>query len=91
MAVYDEGMVGRRLGKRIDAHEWDVVVRCNHYYGAPEDVGTRTDHAVVRMAKLERAFFDEAATRTVACGLHQRWEQPPAKPGAAGSGGSRTQ
>lgn len=60
MAVYDEGMVGRRLGKRIDAHEWDVVVRCNHYYGAPEDVGMRTDLAVVRMAKLERAFFDEA-------------------------------
>ena len=53
-------LVGRGLGKRIDAREWDVVVRCNHYYGAPEDVGTRTDLAVVRMAKQERAFFDEA-------------------------------
>lgn len=53
-------LVGRSLGMRIDAREWDVVVRCNHYYGAPEDVGTRTDLAVVRVAKLERAFFDEA-------------------------------
>lgn len=51
---------GRGLGKRIDAGEWDVVVRCNHYYGEPEDVGTRTDLAVVRLAPLEKAFFDEA-------------------------------
>lgn len=55
-----EDLVGRGLGKRIDAREWDVVARCNHFYGDPADVGTRTDLAVVRAAKLERAFFDEA-------------------------------
>ena len=53
-------IVGRGLGKRIDAGEWDVVVRCNHYYGAPEDVGTRTDLAVVREAKFEKNFINEA-------------------------------
>lgn len=37
-----------------------AFVPCNHYDGEPEDEGTRTDLAVVRMAKLERAFFDEA-------------------------------
>lgn len=55
-----QDLVGRGLGKRIDAGEWDVVVRCNHFYGAPADVGTRTDLAVVRLAKLEKAFFDES-------------------------------
>lgn len=53
-------IVGRGLGARIDAGEWDVVVRCNHYYGSPEDVGTRTDLAVVREARFERDFFNEA-------------------------------
>ena len=53
-------LVGRKLGKRIDAGEWDVVVRCNHYYGAAEDVGTRTDLAVVRENKFEKTFIDEA-------------------------------
>ena len=53
-------IVGRSLGKRIDAGEWDVVVRCNHYYGDPEDVGTRTDLAVVREVKHEKAFINEA-------------------------------
>lgn len=53
-------IVGRGLGSRIDAGEWDVVVRCNHYYGAPEDVGTRTDLAVVREARFEKDFFNEA-------------------------------
>ncbi|MBQ4635153.1 MAG: glycosyltransferase family 29 protein [Akkermansia sp.] len=53
-------LVGRKLGKRIDAGEWDVVVRCNHYYGDAEDVGTRTDLAVVRENKFEKTFIDEA-------------------------------
>lgn len=53
-------LLGRGLGKRIDAREWDVVVRCNHYYGAPEDVGTRTDLAVVRETRFEKTFIDEA-------------------------------
>ena len=51
---------GRKLGKRIDAGEWDVVVRCNHYYGSPEDVGTRTDLAMVRLGKFEKDFMNEA-------------------------------
>lgn len=59
MAVYRCRLGGARPGKRIDAREWDVVVHCNHYYGATEDVGTRTDRAVVRMSKQERARFDE--------------------------------
>ncbi|MBQ5664261.1 MAG: glycosyltransferase family 29 protein [Akkermansia sp.] len=53
-------IVGRGLGKRIDAGEWDVVVRCNHFYGDPVDVGTRTDLAVVREARFEKDFFNEA-------------------------------
>ena len=53
-------IVGRGLGQRIDAGEWDVVVRCNHFYGNPEDVGTRTDLAVVREARFEKDFFNEA-------------------------------
>ena len=53
-------LVGRALGKRIDAGEWDLVVRCNHYYGDPEDVGTRTDLAIVREQKLQKEFIDEA-------------------------------
>lgn len=53
-------LVGRGLGKRIDAGEWEVVVRCNHYYGAPEDVGTRTDLAVVRETRFEKDFINEA-------------------------------
>lgn len=53
-------IVGRGFGTRIDSGEWDVVVRCNHYYGAPEDVGTRTDLAVVREAKFEKMFVNEA-------------------------------
>lgn len=53
-------LVGRGLGARIDSGEWDFVVRCNHYYGLPEDVGTRTDLAVVREAKHEKIFIDEA-------------------------------
>lgn len=53
-------IVGRKLGKHIDAGEWDVVVRCNHYYGTAEDVGTRTDLAVVRENKFEKTFIDEA-------------------------------
>jgi hypothetical protein len=48
------------MGKLIDSGEWDVVVRCNHYYGAPEDVGTRSDLAVVREARFEKDFFNEA-------------------------------
>lgn len=53
-------LAGRELGKRIDAGEWDIVVRCNHYYGAPEDVGTRTDLAVVRETIFEKDFINEA-------------------------------
>lgn len=53
-------LVGRGMGKRIDSGEWDVVVRCNHYYGAPEDVGTRTDLAVVRETRFEKDFINEA-------------------------------
>ena len=53
-------IVGRGLGARIDAGEWDVVVRCNHYYGAPADVGTRTDLAVVRETRFEKDFINEA-------------------------------
>ncbi len=53
-------LCGRGLGARIDAGEWDVVVRCNHYYGSPEDVGTRTDLAVVRETRFEKTFIDEA-------------------------------
>lgn len=53
-------LVGRGLGARIDAGEWDVVVRCNHYYGSPEDVGTRTDLAVVRETRFEKDFINEA-------------------------------
>ncbi|MBQ8516401.1 MAG: glycosyltransferase family 29 protein [Akkermansia sp.] len=53
-------LLGRGLGARIDAGEWDVVVRCNHYYGSPEDVGTRTDLAVVRETRFEKTFIDEA-------------------------------
>lgn len=55
-------IVGRGLGKRIDAGEWDVVVRCNHFYGDTVDVGTRTDLAVVREARFEKDFIDEAPT-----------------------------
>lgn len=51
---------GRQMGTRIDSGEWDVVVRCNHFYGHPEDVGTRTDLAVVREIKHEKTFIDEA-------------------------------
>lgn len=58
-------LVGRGLGKRIDAGEWDVVVRCNHYYGAPEDVGTRTDLAVVRETRFEKDFINEAPVSPV--------------------------
>lgn len=53
-------LVGRKLGQRIDSGEWDVVVRLNHYYGDPEDVGTRTDLAIVREAIFENDFIDEA-------------------------------
>jgi hypothetical protein len=53
-------LVGRKLGQRIDSGEWDIVVRLNHYYGAPEDVGTRTDLAILREARFESAFIDEA-------------------------------
>lgn len=53
-------LVGRKLGQRIDSGEWDIVVRLNHYYGDPEDVGTRTDLAVLREAIFENAFIDEA-------------------------------
>lgn len=53
-------LVGRQLGKRIDAGEWDLVVRCNHFHGDPADVGTRTDIAVLRIAKLEKSFMEEA-------------------------------
>lgn len=53
-------LVGRKLGKRIDSGEWDIVVRLNHYYGDPEDVGTRTDLAILREAIFESAFIDEA-------------------------------
>ncbi len=55
-----QDLVGRGMGQRIDAGEWDVVVRCNHFYGDPADVGTRTDLAVVREARFELDFFDEA-------------------------------
>ena len=55
-----QDLVGRKLGKLIDGGEWDVVVRCNHYYGDAEDVGTRTDLAVVRENKFEKTFIDEA-------------------------------
>lgn len=41
-------IVGKKLGKKIDAGEWDFIVRCNHYYGDPEDVGTRTDIFITR-------------------------------------------
>lgn len=58
-------IVGRGLGQRIDAGEWDVVVRCNHFYGDPADVGTRTDLAVVREARFEKDFFDEAPVAPV--------------------------
>lgn len=53
-------LVGRRLGERIDRGEWDVVVRCNHFYGDPVDVGTRTDLAVVREGRFEKDFLAEA-------------------------------
>lgn len=53
-------LVGRGLGKRIDAGEWDVVVRCNHYYGDAADVGIRTDLAVVRETRFEKDFINEA-------------------------------
>lgn len=52
-------LVGRKLGQRIDAGEWDIVARLNHYYGAPEDVGTRTDLAIIRHDYNEAAFIDE--------------------------------
>lgn len=58
-------IVGRGLGKRIDAGEWDVVVRCNHFYGNPADVGTRTDLAVVREGRFEKDFFNEAPVAPV--------------------------
>lgn len=53
-------LVGRGLGERIDAGEWDLVVRCNHFHGDPADVGTRTDIAVLRISKLEKSFMEEA-------------------------------
>lgn len=52
-------LAGRKLGELIDQGYWDVVVRLNHYYGTPEDVGTRTDLAVLRYDTREKDFIEE--------------------------------
>ena len=50
---------GRRLGARIDAPgRWDAVVRLNRLYGAPCDVGRRTEVIFTRWRRW-LAWFPE--------------------------------
>lgn len=53
-------LVGRNMGAGIDAGEYGLVVRCNKYYGSREDVGSRTDIAIIRWPGWEHAFFQSA-------------------------------
>lgn len=53
-------LVGRKLGEAVDRGDWDLVVRCNHFQGDPEDVGHRTDIAVMRRYTGVQAFNSEA-------------------------------
>ena len=50
-------MVGRKLGRRIDAGEFGVVLRVNKPYGSPEDVGSRMDVLVTRWSSWIRKYF----------------------------------
>lgn len=53
-------LAGRKMGEAIEAGEYGLVARCNKYYGAEEDIGRKTDIAIVRWPGWEHAFFQEA-------------------------------
>lgn len=51
---------GRCMRHIIDNSDtYDYVVRCNKYYGDPDDVGTRTDIAVIRWENWAHEFFKD--------------------------------
>lgn len=50
-------LVGRRLGKKIDAGCWPVVIRVNKPYGSNLDVGARMDVLVTRYAAWVQRYF----------------------------------
>lgn len=50
-------VAGRRLGARIDSGAFGLVVRVNKPYGAPVDVGSRTDVLVTRWRSWVDRFF----------------------------------
>lgn len=52
-------VVGRGIGARVDAGEFGRVVRVNKPYGAPADIGTRTDLLVTRWTPWVTRFFGE--------------------------------
>lgn len=65
-------LAGRRLGRAVDcSRRWDVVARCNKFYGAPVDVGYRCEVAFIRWRHW---LFERAAAPGVTGG--EWW--PPA-------------
>lgn len=48
---------GRAMQKQIDGDSYDIVARINHPFGAPADVGTRTDMVFVRRREWASYYF----------------------------------
>lgn len=64
-------LAGRRLGCAVDrTRRWDVVARCNKFYGARVDVGSRCELAFIRW----RGWLGQCAA---APGVHGRAEWWP--------------
>lgn len=56
-------VAGRRLGRAVDCSaRWGLVARCNKFYGAAEDVGTRCELAFIRW----RGWLGQ---RSLTCGV----------------------
>lgn len=64
---------GRKMAAEIDNPDgkWDFVIRCNRYFGDPEDVGSRMDLLMVRYFAWRRNFPEDMLEKSRCMAIYE--------------------